>query len=496
MKKVFFIITLFCLSFTFVFSEDLYSRPNVNTIRLDSIQNGEYVYIANLFSKTEDDIRVVIDIFKNGEYVISYDVTPTSYKNDSIYDSYLWDKTIKFTKIDSESVAFCSSYTSPLTKNDYTCVSFYKIKNDKLSYFSTINFSEIGLGPDFNYWGLDDLFFTYDELNKKFYFSSRICVDFDKYNHDFLLIKLDSNFNVEKSSRLYSSKWDAPENIFSCNGKLYVCCDFGDLSFSSVKVLVFDSNLNILDKYEISGFTGEIFCDGKNIFTVTKTQKKANVVSIKCFDLEFTEQWETLWEVVDARNVAEITDLYDFGDKMAFSYINQNEYNEKKTNFVIFSKDGSTTDFYNSGFYFYPRFYFVNDKIFVSGTNHETFVDNYSATISQTSYVGIKALSEMEKLDLESYEDKPKELVAPSELSPENQRVYIMIMEDMIAQSNATPIGPSVTEVNFQVMKESYDLLNTFFESKVEKVNLEYVSENPFSENFMKSLPAYELSER
>ena len=338
MKKTLLVLLLVTLIFGSVFAEELYSRENVNTVWLDSIQNGEYVYIANLFSKTEDDVRVVIDIFKNGEYVISYDVTPTSYKNDSIYDSYLWDKTIKFTKIDSESVAFCSSYTSPLTKNDYTCVSFYKIKNDKLSYFSTINFSEIGLGPDFNYWGLDDLFFTYDELNKKFYFSSRICVDFDKYNHDFLLIKLDSNFNVEKSSRLYSSKWDAPENIFSCNGKLYVCCDFGDLSFSSVKVLVFDSNLNILDKYEISGFTGEIFCDGKNIFTVTKTQKKANVVSIKCFDLEFSEQWETLWEVVDARNVAEITDLYDFGDKMAFSYINQNEYNEKKQTLLYLVK--------------------------------------------------------------------------------------------------------------------------------------------------------------
>ena len=198
---------------------------------------------------------------------------------------------------------------------------------------------------------------------------------------------------------------------------------------------------------------------------------------------------------------------------MAFSYINQNNYNEKKTNFVIFSKDGSTTDFYNSGFYFYPRFYFVNDKIFVSGTNHETFVDNYSATISQTSYVGIKALSEMEKLDLESYEDKPIELVAPSELSlmimedmiaqynaipigPSATEVNFQVMEDMIAQYNAIPIGPSVTEVNFQVMKESYDLFSSVFDLNTEKINYEYVNENPFSENFMKSLPAYELSAR
>ena len=63
MKKTLLVLLLVTLIFGSVFAEELYSRENVNTVWLDSIQNGEYIYVANLVSKSENEITVLIDIF-------------------------------------------------------------------------------------------------------------------------------------------------------------------------------------------------------------------------------------------------------------------------------------------------------------------------------------------------------------------------------------------------------------------------------------------------
>ena len=242
MKKTLLVLLLVTLIFGSVFAEELYSRENVNTVWLDSIQNGEYIYVANLVSKSENEITVLIDIFKNGEYISSYDITPEQYQNSGIYESYVFADTLKFAIIDSKSVGFCFIHISEDFDNqdEGGYFSFFKIENEEIKYFSSMNFSK----KDFS--DFEDFYFTYNPSTDKFYLTSYRKKDWDLYRGDIVLFEFDSDFNITNAKCFYSEYGDYPRNIFAIDENIYLVCDFGKLDFDNDMVIVLDSNLNII----------------------------------------------------------------------------------------------------------------------------------------------------------------------------------------------------------------------------------------------------------
>lgn len=487
MKKTLLVLLLVTLIFGSVFAEELYSRENVNTVWLDSIQNGEYIYVANLVSKSENEITVLIDIFKNGEYISSYDITPEQYQNSGIYESYVFADTLKFAIIDSKSVGFCFIHISEDFDNqdEGGYFSFFKIENEEIKYFSSMNFSKKRFS-DF-----EDFYFTYNPSTDKFYLTSYREKDWDLYRNDIVLFEFDSDFNITNAKCFYSEYGDYPRNIFAIDENIYLVCDFGKLDFNNDMVIVLDSNLNIIKKYKIENFKGKAICDGKNIFAV---DGNSEYIAISCYDFDFNEQWQNLWDVSDLLNV-EIFGLCDNGDKIGFQYLEVNE-KYQKTKYCLFSKDGSSTDFYESGFFYYPRFYFLKDELFVTNKHFSNFNLKNVWYLKQTSFVGKKSLDEMSKLPIEIYERKPFEIEEPYNPSTESYVKFKEFKEQMKQLYDSVKIGITVSTTDFEVLSEKLNCKTEDCSLSIEKKNLPYIKTSPYTNEFLETIPAFKASER
>lgn len=494
MKKTFLLIILVVSIGSSVFTEEFFTRQGVNSITLDSIQNGSYIYSANLLSNSEEIFSLVIDIFQEGKYIQSFDITPPNYTSSLIYDFYPFSDTIKFTKTDNHSVVFCFSHATSFTdaKKKDTCFSFYEIKKDKVKYISTINLSKTTLA---NSYGYNKMYITYNAENDRFYLAFHFCIDHKLYNYDMLLIELNADFDVTNTKRIFSTDWDKPHSIFTCNGNLYIVCDFEDLSFNNKKVIILDKNLEITQEFLIDDFNGEILCDGKNIFTVSKAGRSKNAISIKCFDSIFNEQWATYWTSSTSSEKPEIFGLYNTDEQISFQYIKQNS-SDRSTKYVIFNKDGTETNFYESGLSYYPRFYFVQNQIFASNTHREVSQKENTSYIGQTSFIGIKSLSEMTVFTVEPFEEKPLVITPPSEMPPEQQEIFNKIFADINAQNKTKKLGPNISAIKLEIMTEDYDFVSSNYGLNTTKKILSYDNISPFTENFMETIPSFKMSER
>ena len=145
--------------------------------------------------------------------------------------------------------------------------------------------------------------------------------------------------------------------------------------------------------------------------------------------------------------------MCDNGDKIGFQYLEVNE-KYQKTKYCLFSKDGSSTDFYESGFFYYPRFYFLKDELFVTNKHFSNFNLKNVWYLKQTSFVGKKSLDEMSKLPIEIYERKPFEIEEPYNPSTESYVKFKEFKEQMKQLYDSVKIGITVSTTDFEVLSE------------------------------------------